>query len=51
MVLFNKEGIFIHCVMCVGFFAIATILALMGMKSGALKDLEDAKYQVLEEGV
>lgn len=47
--LFNKEGIAIFCIFCVMIFAMASIAALWAFESGQFKDVEGAKFEMLED--
>jgi nitrogen fixation-related uncharacterized protein len=46
---FNKEGILIFCAFCVMIFAIASIAAMWAFESGQFKDIEGAKFEMLED--
>lgn len=46
---FNKEGIAIFCFFCVMIFAMASMAAIWAMQSGQFKDVEAAKFEMLED--
>ena len=46
---FNKEGIAIFCIFCILIFAIASIAAYWAYESGQFKDIEGAKFEMLED--
>jgi nitrogen fixation-related uncharacterized protein len=46
---FNKEGIAIFCIFCVLIFAMASMAALWAFESGQFKDVEGAKFEMLED--
>ncbi len=48
---FNKEGIFLFCVTCVMFFAIASVIAIWAKDSGEFDNQEEAKFEMMEETV
>ncbi len=47
--IFNKEGIAIFCIFCVLIFALASIAATWAIQSGQFKDIEGAKFEMLED--
>jgi nitrogen fixation-related uncharacterized protein len=47
--IFNKEGIAIFCIFCILIFALASMAALWAFESGQFKDVEGAKFEMLED--
>jgi hypothetical protein len=45
---FNKEGIAVFCLMCIAFFAFSAILATWAITSGQFKNVEEAKFEMLD---
>lgn len=48
---FNKEAIAIFVVFCVMIFGLASIAAYWAIQSGQFKDIESAKFEMMEEAV
>lgn len=46
---FNKEGIAIFCVFCILIFALASMAALWAFESGEFRDLEAAKFEMMDD--
>lgn len=46
---FNKEGIAIFCIFCILIFAIASAAAFWAYENGEFKDIEGAKFEMLED--
>lgn len=44
----NKEGIAIFVVSCLGFFLIASCVALWAWKNGEFINIEEAKYEMMD---
>lgn len=47
--IFNKEGIAIFCIFCILIFALASIAAFWAFESGQFRDIEGAKFEMLED--
>ncbi len=45
---FNKEGIAIFVVSCMGFFLVAACLAFWAWQSGEFTNIEEAKYEMMD---
>ena len=45
---FNKEGIFLFCVSCIMFFAIASMIVIWAKDNGQFDNLEEAKFEMME---
>tara|TARA_B100001989_G_C24468387_1_gene427909 strand:+ start:590 stop:784 length:195 start_codon:yes stop_codon:yes gene_type:complete len=46
---FNKEAIAVFCIFCVLIFAIAAMAALWAFDNGEFRDIEGAKFEMLED--
>jgi nitrogen fixation-related uncharacterized protein len=46
--IFNKEGLAIFVLFCVSIFAIATIAVIWAIDNGEFKNIEEAKYEMME---
>ena len=49
LAVFNKEAIAIFVIFCVMIFAIASLVALWAYQDGQFKDIEGAKFEMLED--
>lgn len=45
---FNKEGLAIFVLFCIAIFAIATMAAIWAMDNGEFKNMEEAKFEMME---
>lgn len=45
---FNKEGLAIFVLLCIAIFGIATIAVIWAIDNGEFKDIEAAKFEMME---
>jgi nitrogen fixation-related uncharacterized protein len=46
--IFHKEGLAIFVLFCIAIFAIATIAVIWAINNGEFKNIEEAKYEMME---